>query len=576
MHNYRNSATLETFRDDLGIYLKILRSSMIELINEDYADFVNLSANFVNLESKISKIKDPLVELREEICGVRSSLQDCMNEINECLNEKRRFRQITKSLKTLEVVRNSLEKLSGLLQSIETGDESSHAILLERAALELIQLQFNVKYCKHFLEAEEKKSIDELEAKILKILNEFFLATLSVNNGTVDNLERCLRIYYTLDKCALAEEIFRKETTSYMDNVISEKNLQNNPSSLAGIYNQILDFVSLKMKSLLSLTRGKSMKIKGYNFLFNSFWSAVEERLATNLSSIFAPGDPQKFYHKYKCTLEFLTRIEMIIDDAELVEVFHQHQQHKKFQMRWNLPVYFQIRFQEIATSLEKICEIDWSNMLVTGNVESNQLQVRPFIEVISCVAKCWMDGIYLDQLFHKFFKLTFQLIARVIHWIGEVLQLTTERFEHPSVECQSFFAIMHRDIGTFVLKLPQIEELITQKLKENLALKDKFEATTVKKCFNSPRQSLEDHQRNIESQIVQKLMATCLKSMKNVQDIPRLFRKTNRDVPIKHLPYVEQIIRPVNEFVKKNSIHYQPEVIKRILKETFSQLTIQ
>lgn len=76
LHNYRHSATLETFRDDLGIYLKILRSSMIELINEDYADFVNLSANFVNLESKISKIKDPLVELREEICAVRASLQD--------------------------------------------------------------------------------------------------------------------------------------------------------------------------------------------------------------------------------------------------------------------------------------------------------------------------------------------------------------------------------------------------------------------------------------------------------------------------------------------------------------------
>ena len=28
---------LEKLRDDLGIYLKILRSAMIELINEDYA-----------------------------------------------------------------------------------------------------------------------------------------------------------------------------------------------------------------------------------------------------------------------------------------------------------------------------------------------------------------------------------------------------------------------------------------------------------------------------------------------------------------------------------------------------------
>jgi len=31
------SIGLEKLRDDLGIYLKILRSAMIELINEDYA-----------------------------------------------------------------------------------------------------------------------------------------------------------------------------------------------------------------------------------------------------------------------------------------------------------------------------------------------------------------------------------------------------------------------------------------------------------------------------------------------------------------------------------------------------------
>jgi conserved oligomeric Golgi complex subunit 2 len=549
---------------------------MIELINEDYADFVNLSANFVNLDKSIGKIKDPLVELREEILGVRSSLQECMNDINECSSEKRRFRQIKKSLKTLEVVRNSLEKLSKLLQLIETENQANRAILLERAALELIQLQFNVKYCKHFLEVDEKKLIDELEEKMLKILNEFFLVVLTANDNS-DNLERCLRIYYTLDQCALAENIFRKEVWNYMENVISEKNLQNNPNSLAGVYNQILDFVSLKMKSLLNLTRGKSMKIKGYNFLFNSFWSAIEERLETNLSSIFAPGDPQNFYQKYKCTLEFLLRVEMIIDDAEVVEEFHQHPQYKKFQQRWNLPVYFQIRFQEIATNLEKICEVDWNNMLLSSSGDSNQMQVKVFIEVINCVAKCWTDGIYVDQLFHKFLKLTFQLIARVIHWIQEVLQVTTTgQFEHPNLDLQAFYTILHRDIATLTLKLPQIEQLITQKLSENSLLKHKIDAKTITKCFDAPRDSLLEHQKAIESQIVQKLMVVCMKSIKNVQDIPRLFRKTNRDVPAKQLPYMDQIVQPIEDFMKKNSKNYQEDVVRRVLKDLFNQLTIQ
>ena len=44
----RRRVQLEDFRDDLSVYLKILRSAMIELINKDYADFVNLSSNLVN------------------------------------------------------------------------------------------------------------------------------------------------------------------------------------------------------------------------------------------------------------------------------------------------------------------------------------------------------------------------------------------------------------------------------------------------------------------------------------------------------------------------------------------------
>ena len=186
------------------------------------------------------------------------------------------------------------------------------------------------------------------------------------------------------------------------------------------------------------------------------------------------------------------------------------------------------------------------------------------------------MDGIYLDQLFHKFFKLTFQLIARAGHWISDVLQATTGQFEHPSLDLQSFYTILHRDIGTFVLKLPQIEQLITQKLSENKTLKDEIHSTTVVKCFEAPRKSFEDYQRSIEGQIVQKLIAVSLKSIKNVQDIPRLFRKTNRDVPTKHLPYVDQIVQPVEDFAKQNAKNYQQDVVRRILKEMFNLLTIQ
>ena len=44
----RKRVTMEGLREDLDGYFRTLKSAMVELINKDYADFVNLSANLVS------------------------------------------------------------------------------------------------------------------------------------------------------------------------------------------------------------------------------------------------------------------------------------------------------------------------------------------------------------------------------------------------------------------------------------------------------------------------------------------------------------------------------------------------
>ena len=43
----RQHVTIEHLRDDLESYFKTLKAAMVELINKDYADFVDLSTNLV-------------------------------------------------------------------------------------------------------------------------------------------------------------------------------------------------------------------------------------------------------------------------------------------------------------------------------------------------------------------------------------------------------------------------------------------------------------------------------------------------------------------------------------------------
>jgi hypothetical protein len=41
---------LNVFKRELDEYLRLLKNALIELINQDYADFVNLSTNLVSLQ----------------------------------------------------------------------------------------------------------------------------------------------------------------------------------------------------------------------------------------------------------------------------------------------------------------------------------------------------------------------------------------------------------------------------------------------------------------------------------------------------------------------------------------------
>lgn len=48
MAECRKQVQLEEMREDLELYYKLLKTAMVELINKDYADFVNLSTNLVS------------------------------------------------------------------------------------------------------------------------------------------------------------------------------------------------------------------------------------------------------------------------------------------------------------------------------------------------------------------------------------------------------------------------------------------------------------------------------------------------------------------------------------------------
>uniref|UniRef100_A0A182JY38 Conserved oligomeric Golgi complex subunit 2 n=1 Tax=Anopheles christyi TaxID=43041 RepID=A0A182JY38_9DIPT len=569
LHENRNAGSLEIIRDDLGIYLKVLRSAMIELINQDYADFVDLSANLIGLDQQIDAIEGPLQKLRDEVDQVKGALERSMSEIASCLEQKKLLRSYKKSLQSLGRAQASLHKLEGMLLG-ERKDQID-ATLLERAALESIQLQFNIKFCRNFLDDGKQRLAQELWSELLARLKSYLLRALG--EPEPKELERCLRIYCTLDECRTAEEVFRAEIVApFMNRVISESSLQNSPQGLTGIYNQILDFVSMRMKQLCQLTK-RNGKVKGYNFIVNSFWAEVERRMETNMSSIFAPGNPDGFYQKYKCTLEFLERIEQIIDDADDVAQFKEHAQYRSFQLRWNLPVYFQIRFQEIGAELESCCSEPASRQ-VTKSISASQFNVAQFSAALTAISRCWQDGIFLSQLFHRFLKLTLQILARLSVWCGEafrpVVNQETASASEVETERIRFLVALYSDLRNIELKIPSIVNLVVEKSPPGVSRSE------LEVIVGESGSAFGERRLQLQQLIVRELIAASLPQLRQVSDIPRLYRKTNRDVPSRCCAYVEQLLAPVDSFRKNYDSMIGVDAMRDFQIGVFNPVTVQ
>lgn len=77
----------------------------------------------------------------------------------------------------------------------------------------------------------------------------------------------------------------------------------------------------------------------------------------------------------------------------------------------------------------------------------------------------------------------------------------------------------------------------------------------------------------SITKEIVHELSGQCVTHLKQVSDIPRLFRRTKRDVPTKPCPYVKSAMVPLNNFLADyNKII--PETVNLWLELTLSSLT--
>uniref|UniRef100_A0A8C6Q467 Conserved oligomeric Golgi complex subunit 2 n=1 Tax=Nothobranchius furzeri TaxID=105023 RepID=A0A8C6Q467_NOTFU len=573
----RKQVQLEEMREDLELYYKLLKTAMVELINKDYADFVNLSTNLVGMDKALNQLSVPLGQLREEVMSLRSCVSEVIQAIDNQLSKQEDLQKKKVCvLRLIQVVR-SVEKIEKILHSQNSKDSNSLEIgsplleghILERIATEFNQLQF------HAVQSKGMPLLDKIRPVI---------------SGLPKHLNMFDLTYATIDKTRDAEALVGQVLVKpYMDQVIVEEVVKSNPNGLQMMYTRLLEFVPHHCRLLREVTGGaissdKADTVPGYDFLVNSVWPEMIRGIEERLAYIFNPGNPDIFYERYSVSVEFVRRFERQCSSQASVKRLRVHPSYTSFN-KWNLPVYFQLRYKEIAGRLENTIN-DGLEAAPAGS--SYRLQVS---EVLwSCLVRCWSNGVYLSPLAHRFWKLTLQQYSRYAKFLVEVLTKTEVPKEPVRPLPSSASSTSSRTSveeggsesgGPAFLSTKQLVYIAAdvQKLQEQVRIKQHvFAYLRARFCFSDAladsRACLSSSIPSLNSRMTLHLTERCCRFLKSASEVPRLYRRTNKDVPVRASAYMENALQPLHQVLTDSTGSVTPQMAQEWLRVALAECT--
>ncbi|XP_077005535.1 conserved oligomeric Golgi complex subunit 2 [Tamandua tetradactyla] len=607
----RKRVQLEELRDDLELYYKLLKTAMVELINKDYADFVNLSTNLVGMDKALNQLSVPLGQLREEVLSLKSSVSEGIRAVDERMSKQEDIRKKKMCvLRLIQVIRSveKIEKILSFQNSKETSAlEASSPLMtgqvLERIATEFNQLQFHAVKSKGMpLLDKVRPRIASITAMLQQSLEGLLLEGLQTSN--VDIIRHCLRTYATIDKTRDAEILVGQVLVKpYVNEVIVEELVQSHPNGLQIMFSKLLEFVPHHCCLLREVTGGaisseKGNTVPGYDFLVNSVWPEIVRGLEENLPSLFNPGNPDSFHEKYTVSMDFVRRFEQQCGSQASVRRLRAHSTYHSFNNKWNLPVYFQIRFREIAGSLEAVLA-DALEDAPAGSPYCLLASHRTW----NSLRKCWSDEMFLPLLVHRLWKLTLQILSRYSMFVHELLlrpianesakdvrkplvtsskdpsitQGYNEDLGSSSSETKPVVFISTTQLVYVVADVDKLQELLPEFLE---TVKPKLEMVGFKN-FSSISAALEDSQislsacmPSLNNKIIQQLSDSCFNCLKSALEVPRLYRRTNKEVPTKASSYVDSALKPFYQLQSEHKDKLKQAIIQQWLKGALSEST--
>ncbi|KAF3436861.1 hypothetical protein FNV43_RR19614 [Rhamnella rubrinervis] len=588
----RTFVPFDTLRSELQSHLASLNHELIELINRDYADFVNLSTKLVDVDAAVVRMRAPLVELREKIELFRGSLEGSLVALKNGLKQRSEAasaREVLELLLDTFHVVSKVEKLikelpsvpadwsngdvslmdensmnnGPSLQSVENGTNlrETQSMLLERIASEMNRLKFYIAHAQNlpFVENMEKR-----------IQSASLLLDASLGHCFVDGLEHrdanaiynCLRAYAAIDNTTNAEELFRTTVVA----PLIQKIIPHWPAAVASgssgdeledDYMQIKQCIDKDCKFLLEISFEENSGLHVFDFLANSILKEVLSAIQKGKPGAFSPGRPREFLKNYKSSLDFLVHIEGYCPSRSAVTKFRAEAVYNDFMKQWNIGVYFSLRFQEIAGALDSallsasLVPVQNENF---GQGNSRDLTLKQSVTLLNSLESCWREDVLVLSCADKFLRLSLQLLSRYSNWLssglaarkmGNASSNTGTEWAASAVP-DDFVCIIH-DLNCLAMEVSgdYLEHVL-----QNLSSCSADVRDLVKQSISQGGKSLNDLIPLVINTIIDTLVEKSDEDLRQLKGITATYRMTNKPLPVRHSPYVTGILRPLKAFL--------------------------
>ncbi|KAE8895851.1 hypothetical protein PF005_g2217 [Phytophthora fragariae] len=619
LEDCRARSPMETIHQDLKQFQTALENQLVAIINEDYAEFLQLSSKLKGVDEAVSSVRAPILAVLKRVDEVQHAMTALQGKIHSQLHTADELQQQEKDLKLSIKISEKLLLLEELLEIEDTNeaeletsggrsgpvdsDEDSDdefdnfervkkslnaasaaegCAKLERAAQIFVQLDLEFMNGMHLgtIQREEKR-LAVIEETLLRRLEtefatEIFPDTFYNRDHAISSLtlSYLLRAYVLLNKSHIPEEMIGR----LLVQPFAEENLtrgkldgrvRGSCEGLPQIYESILEFITNKFAGTLALSVCQGESKCSVDILGNAIWKPLQEILSSKHGVIFQAADPERFHQSYTISMRFLADVEERFCKSEIMKSrFRSHESVVEFKEKWNIDVYFQLRASQLASSLEKSFGVKRDEPTATDSafvVDKTSLVFENSKRLWQAMQDCWSDRIFLAPLLPSFCKLCVQLFAYYIEiWKEPLLNAVAVLNSGTKVDFAAvplYFLSTEEDILLAGSDFHVLYEKISQDLLKAVtahvtAFTDDSQAFATE-LFQEPLTSLAQLEASCWSTAVTMVAADCKKVLPAIRTVKGQYQMTNKPPPTTPSTYVPNIIRPMQEFLEKWGVHF-------------------